>query len=133
MKPIVVVGAGKIGATIADFLSATGDYAVTVVDRDSRALAELKTRLGVAILTADLTDRSALAGHLKGAIRRPQCGTLSTHRRHRRGCRGGSNPLSRSHRRRLDDAPGQVAGKNRHHRVHSPMRSGARVYFDRRL
>ncbi len=33
MKNIVVVGAGKIGSTIADMLAATGDYHVTVVDR----------------------------------------------------------------------------------------------------
>ncbi|WP_292579473.1 saccharopine dehydrogenase NADP-binding domain-containing protein, partial [Mesorhizobium sp.] len=32
MKNIVVVGAGKIGSTIAEMLSATGDYRVTLVD-----------------------------------------------------------------------------------------------------
>ncbi|TIO05121.1 MAG: hypothetical protein E5X93_30670, partial [Mesorhizobium sp.] len=33
MKNIVVVGAGKIGSTIAEMLTTTGDYRVTVVDR----------------------------------------------------------------------------------------------------
>ncbi|WP_164900056.1 NAD-binding protein, partial [Mesorhizobium sp. M7A.F.Ca.US.001.02.1.1] len=31
MKKIVVVGAGKIGSTIAEMLAATGDYQVTLV------------------------------------------------------------------------------------------------------
>lgn len=38
MKEIVVVGAGKIGATIADLLASTGEYAVTVVDRSQAQL-----------------------------------------------------------------------------------------------
>eukprot|EP01133_Synstelium_polycarpum_P030039 gene30039-37047_t len=33
MKEIVIVGAGKIGGTIANLLANTGDYRVTVVDR----------------------------------------------------------------------------------------------------
>jgi hypothetical protein len=41
MKEVVVVGAGKIGATIADMLTETGDYAVTVVDRQAAALDDL--------------------------------------------------------------------------------------------
>ncbi|RUW66966.1 saccharopine dehydrogenase NADP-binding domain-containing protein, partial [Mesorhizobium sp. M4B.F.Ca.ET.049.02.1.2] len=31
-KNIVVVGAGKIGSTIAEMLASTGDYGVTLVD-----------------------------------------------------------------------------------------------------
>ena len=39
MKKIVVVGAGKIGSTIAEMLADTGDYDVTVVDRSPTQLA----------------------------------------------------------------------------------------------
>ena len=39
MKDIVVVGAGKIGSTIAEMLAATGDYHVTIVDRSAAQLA----------------------------------------------------------------------------------------------
>ena len=38
MKKIVVVGAGKIGSTIAEMLADTGDYHVTVVDRAAAQL-----------------------------------------------------------------------------------------------
>ncbi len=43
MKEIVVIGAGRIGATIADMASQSGDYSVTVVDRSADALAALDT------------------------------------------------------------------------------------------
>ena len=33
MKKIIVVGAGKIGSTIAEMLATTRDYQVTLVDR----------------------------------------------------------------------------------------------------
>jgi MFS family permease len=36
MKDIVVIGAGKIGSTIADMLAHSGDYRVTVADRSPR-------------------------------------------------------------------------------------------------
>ncbi|MET0428756.1 MAG: saccharopine dehydrogenase NADP-binding domain-containing protein, partial [Microvirga sp.] len=39
MSSTLVVGAGKIGATIASMLHASGDYAVTVADRSPAALA----------------------------------------------------------------------------------------------
>ena len=38
MHSILVIGAGKIGSTIADMLHETGDYAVTVADRSAEAL-----------------------------------------------------------------------------------------------
>ncbi|MCQ9155830.1 saccharopine dehydrogenase family protein [Acidomonas methanolica] len=41
MRPVTILGAGKIGATIASFLHATGDYAVTLVDRDAARLDRL--------------------------------------------------------------------------------------------
>ena len=38
MKDIVIVGAGKIGSMIAEFLGSSGDYAVTVADRSQQQL-----------------------------------------------------------------------------------------------
>ena len=38
MKNVMLVGGGKIGVAIAQFLSTTGDYRVTVVDRDPASL-----------------------------------------------------------------------------------------------
>jgi saccharopine dehydrogenase-like NADP-dependent oxidoreductase len=41
MKKVMLVGGGKIGVAIAQFLSGTGDYQVTVVDRDADSLARM--------------------------------------------------------------------------------------------
>ena len=41
MYPILVVGAGKIGASIAKLLAHSGDYDVLVADRDEAVLARL--------------------------------------------------------------------------------------------
>ena len=38
MKNVMLVGGGKIGVAITEFLTATGDYRVTVVDRDAPSL-----------------------------------------------------------------------------------------------
>ncbi|HEY8382168.1 MAG TPA: saccharopine dehydrogenase family protein [Microvirga sp.] len=65
MHPVLVVGAGKIGATIADMLHATGDYAVTVGDRSEAALADVASR-GIATLALDISDAVALQAALKG-------------------------------------------------------------------
>ena len=40
MKDVVVIGAGKIGATIAGLLAATGDYQVTLADRSAEVLGQ---------------------------------------------------------------------------------------------
>jgi len=41
MKNVMLVGGGKIGVAIAQFLSQTGDYRLTVVDRDEAGLARM--------------------------------------------------------------------------------------------
>ena len=46
MKSIAIVGAGKIGSTIADFLGHCGDYEVTVIDRSAERLAALDDSVG---------------------------------------------------------------------------------------
>ena len=41
MKDVVVIGAGKIGATVAGLLASTGDYQVTLADRSAEVLGNL--------------------------------------------------------------------------------------------
>jgi saccharopine dehydrogenase-like NADP-dependent oxidoreductase len=41
MKNVLLVGGGKIGVAITEFLSATGDYKVTVADRDASSLGRM--------------------------------------------------------------------------------------------
>ena len=65
MPSILIVGAGKIGATIADMLHQTGDYAVTVADRSAAALTAVR-RPGIATLELDIGDAVALNAALKG-------------------------------------------------------------------
>ncbi len=66
MKQIVVVGAGKIGSTIADMLAETGDYQVTVVDRSQAALDSLETGNPVETLKVEIAEQGALDAVLAG-------------------------------------------------------------------
>ena len=65
----LVVGGGKIGEAITALLCGTNDYAVTIADRDDRALGRLKGTWNGKIATQclDVTDgramREAMAGH----------------------------------------------------------------------
>ena len=65
MHSILVIGAGKIGGTIADMLQDTGDYAVTVADRSAAAL-ETAAVKGVSGLELDISDAVALQAAMKG-------------------------------------------------------------------
>lgn len=66
MKNIVVVGAGKIGSTIAEMLNATGDYHVTLVDRSAAQLAAAELPAGVATQELDITASGELENVLAG-------------------------------------------------------------------
>ncbi|MDO9400968.1 MAG: saccharopine dehydrogenase family protein [Polaromonas sp.] len=67
MKKVAVVGAGKIGSTIASQLAGSGDYAVTLIDASPAALAQAQAGPGVALQALDIQNRIALdvalAGH----------------------------------------------------------------------
>jgi saccharopine dehydrogenase-like NADP-dependent oxidoreductase len=65
MMKITLLGAGHIGQTIARWLSATGDYHVTVVDRSAQALARLAGD-AAATLQVDTSDAAALQRALRG-------------------------------------------------------------------
>ena len=66
MKKIMVVGAGKIGSTIAALLGSAGDYAVTLADASQAALASLKASPRVELLALDVSDPVALRAALAG-------------------------------------------------------------------
>ncbi|WP_442880737.1 saccharopine dehydrogenase C-terminal domain-containing protein [Bosea sp. (in: a-proteobacteria)] len=66
MKNVVVIGAGKIGATIADLLAATGDYRITVADRSEEQLGAIQTGTALATRKLDITDPAALRQLLQG-------------------------------------------------------------------
>jgi saccharopine dehydrogenase-like NADP-dependent oxidoreductase len=64
MKQVVVLGGGKIGGAIAALLHGSGDYGVTVVDRDLDNLAHLGG--GIARVAMDIGDGAALERLLTG-------------------------------------------------------------------
>ncbi|MBA5776893.1 saccharopine dehydrogenase NADP-binding domain-containing protein [Stappia sp. F7233] len=66
-RPVLIVGAGKIGRMIAALLTASGDYDVTIADRDAMALAAA-IRPGVKTLAVDVADEDALVAALQGKV-----------------------------------------------------------------
>jgi saccharopine dehydrogenase-like NADP-dependent oxidoreductase len=62
MHRVLILGAGKVGRTIATLLAATEDYEVTIADRDDAALRSLQKRVRARTLSLDATDAGALAG-----------------------------------------------------------------------
>jgi saccharopine dehydrogenase-like NADP-dependent oxidoreductase len=63
---IALLGAGHIGHTIASLLGASGDYAVTVVDRSAAALSRLAAMPGVSTRVADTASAPDLLAVLRG-------------------------------------------------------------------
>jgi saccharopine dehydrogenase-like NADP-dependent oxidoreductase len=66
MKGVVVIGAGKIGATVAGLLASTGDYQVTLADRSPEVLGNLDRAQGIRIMAADAEDSLKLVDLLNG-------------------------------------------------------------------
>ena len=66
MKDVVVIGAGKIGATVAGLLSWTGDYQVTLADRSPEVLGRLDRDERICVVAADVEDSSKLVDLLNG-------------------------------------------------------------------
>jgi saccharopine dehydrogenase-like NADP-dependent oxidoreductase len=54
MKKVMLVGGGKIGIAITEFLSSTDDYKVTVVDRDAASLQRMPRNKNVELRKADI-------------------------------------------------------------------------------
>src|SRR6202046_216404 len=66
MKDVVIVGAGKIGSMIAEFLGSSGDYAVTVVDRSQQQLDRLEPSAPIKRAALDITQGEGLRKLLAG-------------------------------------------------------------------
>ncbi|WP_233833657.1 saccharopine dehydrogenase family protein [Paraburkholderia sp. ZP32-5] len=66
MKQIAVVGAGKIGATIASMLAGTKDYHVTLIDQSETALSTLERSDTLDKKALDISAPGVLEGELKG-------------------------------------------------------------------
>jgi saccharopine dehydrogenase-like NADP-dependent oxidoreductase len=66
MKEVAVIGAGKIGATIAGLLVSTGDYRVTLADRSPDVLSRLDEDERIRPVVVDVEDTSELSGLLNG-------------------------------------------------------------------
>ena len=66
MYDVAVIGAGKIGSTIAQFLAASGDYCVTVMDRSSAQLERVDGDQPLKRLKVDVEDIGALTPALAG-------------------------------------------------------------------
>lgn len=58
MTKVLLLGAGNIGVAIAKLLQGSGDYAVTVADRDEQRLTGMPE--GVKTMVLDVTDRAAV-------------------------------------------------------------------------
>lgn len=66
MRDIVVIGAGKIGSAIAAMLAETGDYRVTIADRDMAAAAACARHPNVEPASVDIRNEAGLRALLKG-------------------------------------------------------------------
>jgi len=65
MKNVMLVGGGKIGIAITEFLTSSGDYRVTVVDRDAASL-ERMTRKNVELRHVEIGDAREFAHEVEG-------------------------------------------------------------------
>jgi saccharopine dehydrogenase-like NADP-dependent oxidoreductase len=66
MDAVMVVGAGRIGMTLAALLDWAPEYDVTLVDNDAARLARCAREVGVKTRTIDVADGEALAAALRG-------------------------------------------------------------------
>ncbi len=67
MKRVAVVGAGHIGSTISALLAGSGDYELSVIDRDQAALSGVEAADRVSKTEVDVTKPGALRDALTGA------------------------------------------------------------------
>jgi len=72
MRKVAVIGAGKIGSTVADLL-VSGGYRVVIVDQDAEALAHFAGRQNISTAAMAIDDPRALAGEIAGAFAVVNC------------------------------------------------------------
>ena len=73
MRRIAVVGAGKIGSTVADMLVGVGDYEVLLIDRSAEALSERLSCVNMVTLAMAIDDPEALASRIAGVFAVVNC------------------------------------------------------------
>lgn len=66
MRQVLLLGAGKIGSMITEFLSSSGDYQVTVADFDEQSLNQIKGAANVHKQRLDVADEVDLLRILQG-------------------------------------------------------------------
>src|SRR4051794_21005953 len=66
MKKVLLVGGGKIGIAITEFLAQTGDYRVTVLDRDPAMLARMPKHSAVELHEREIASAGEFADEVKG-------------------------------------------------------------------
>jgi saccharopine dehydrogenase-like NADP-dependent oxidoreductase len=64
MKDVVVIGAGNIGSMLADWLSGTGDYRVTVADKSATALRGMDLGGDIVRAEMEVSDTAAVTALL---------------------------------------------------------------------
>jgi saccharopine dehydrogenase-like NADP-dependent oxidoreductase len=65
MVKLILLGGGKIGSAIAAMLGGTGEYQITVADKDADSLKRLPTK-NVCTMVLDVADPAALRAAMKG-------------------------------------------------------------------
>ncbi|KAF1036140.1 MAG: Lysine 6-dehydrogenase [Burkholderia lata] len=68
MKPVVIVGAGKIGATIAKMLASTEEYRVKVLDQSAAQLEGLNASAFLSKKSIDITETGALEAEIRDSF-----------------------------------------------------------------
>ncbi|MBI3677322.1 MAG: saccharopine dehydrogenase family protein [Proteobacteria bacterium] len=66
MKKVMLVGGGKIGVAITEFLSGSGDYRVTVADRDRASLERMPHKSSVELRQVDISDAHEFSHEIEG-------------------------------------------------------------------
>ncbi|MFI4995114.1 MAG: saccharopine dehydrogenase family protein [Hyphomicrobiales bacterium] len=66
MLDVAVLGAGRIGVVVADLLASSGDYRVTIADKNHSVLDDDAVVATIARETLDIGDRESLAQLLRG-------------------------------------------------------------------
>src|SRR5439155_24716070 len=66
MKKVLLVGGGKIGIAITEFLSQTGDYRVTVLDRDAAMLSRMPIHKAGELREREIASAAEFAQEVEG-------------------------------------------------------------------
>jgi saccharopine dehydrogenase-like NADP-dependent oxidoreductase len=73
MHKVAVIGAGKIGSTVVDLLTAFGAYEALVIDASAEALASLKAKPRVETAAMAIDDPEALSRRIAGCFAVVNC------------------------------------------------------------